>query len=487
MQNIFKRNILEPLPDNATIVEKGGKRFVRDEARRPVLREITQTRTGDKVIVGQSSKWYGKVKTGPMVWKTVLLYTDKTASERRLKDLQEDADRIDSGVTRPDFDVLRLPIGQLRDRYFESMKQQRRRQGHIDITTSMLDKLIQLGGWKRFRDITRESIEGILKKLEENGLTVSYRNGFIKKAKAFVHHWLPDGMPDPLRKLKRIAEKGAKRNRGRRAATAVQFVSLLNCGEIPEHRRLAYALGVLNGMRRNEIQSLTWGRLHLQATIPFVDILQKNGQDDSLDSIPLHPYVVKLLNARTEAMPDVKLVPTVPDVSTLQRDWKKVGVEMVDDRKLRLDFHALRHTFQTELDRTGCSRATKKKLMRHAAADVTDGYAHAELAEMLVSICRIVSPDSPPRSEMQVVGMTGTSDAAHQIAHQILGANRGRLGVIDDAATVAHDAAPVASMPFAAHGDRAEDAHRVSSGATGGDGEYKTLSDNNLRPDTQVD
>jgi hypothetical protein len=66
-----------------------------------------------------------------------------------------------------------------------------------------------------------------------------------------------------------------------------------------------------------------------------------------------------------------------------QKALKVAGIEMADDQGRRLDFHALRHTFQTLLDRTGCSRATKKKLMRHANEDVTDGYAHAELAEML--------------------------------------------------------------------------------------------------------
>ena len=89
------------------------------------------------------------------------------------------------------------------------------------------------------------------------------------------------------------------------------------------------------------------------------------------------------------------MVGAVPDVATLEGDLETAGIAFLDAQKRRLDFHALRHTFQTNLDHTGCSRATKKKLMRHASGDVTDGYAHAELAEMAAAI-RSISWRHPP-------------------------------------------------------------------------------------------
>jgi hypothetical protein len=68
------------------------------------------------------------------------------------------------------------------------------------------------------------------------------------------------------------------------------------------------------------------------------------------------------------------------------------GVTFKDARGRRLDYHAFSHTFSTNLDRSGCSRATKKKLMRHANEDVTDGYGHAELAEMVAALQHLDSP-----------------------------------------------------------------------------------------------
>jgi len=118
-------------------------------------------------------------------------------------------------------------------------------------------------------------------------------------------------------------------------------------------------------------------------------------------------------------MPGAPVVAAVPDIKTMKKDLKTAGIELTDSAGLRLDFHALRHTFQTSLDRTGCSRATKKKLMRHANEDVTDGYAHAELAEMLTALVRLPSPQSSSQASLK----TGTDDAALSITNAREGAD----------------------------------------------------------------
>ncbi len=180
--------------------------------------------------------------------------------------------------------------------------------------------------------------------------------------------------------------------------------------DLPPYRRLAYALAAFNGLRRNEVAKLRWDDLSLAAAIPFVKLRRKQGKTDDPDYVPLHPYVVSLLSKRM-AMPAARVVTNVPDVATLEKEWIKAKVAFADEKGRRLDYHALRHTFQTNLDRTGCSRATKKKLMRHANEDVTDGYAHAELAEMSAAINRIPSPLAWGEGAAL---KTGTDDAVAQ-------------------------------------------------------------------------
>lgn len=173
---------------------------------------------------------------------------------------------------------------------------------------------------------------------------------------------------------------------------------------------------------------LRWDQVHLDAPIPFVSLKQKQGTDDSTDQIALHPYVVELLKERGPEMPSAPVVSAVPDVRTLENDLGRAGVAFKDERKRRLDFRALCHTFGTALDRAGAPRATKKKLMRHANEDITDGYTHAELGEMRTALDRIPSPDAPQPQEQRgvatgtdgqpVVTVTSSCDMLHHLLHQ---------------------------------------------------------------------
>lgn len=350
--------------------------------------KIAVTRKGKRV---KSAEYYGKVKLGPGAWSSkVKLFVDKTASERRLKELQQQADQRTAGVLTVEIERSQLPIQRLRELYLEDLRQRRMRAEHLRVTDWMTGRLIELGEWQRFTDVTHPSVVRILEKLEAAGATVSYRNKFITRAKAFVRWVLPDGQPNPLGRLKRIRERGAKRTRARRAADAREL-RLLYGLDLPPHRVLAYALATFNGFRRNEAVTLSWDRVHLNATFPFFGLERKQGDDDTLDYVPMHPFVISLLAKLTPREPGDRVLPSVPDMKTIAKDLLRAGIakettdksrgvsargkliDITDGKGRRLDYHALRHSFSTMLDQTGCSRATQKKLMRHAAEDVTDG------------------------------------------------------------------------------------------------------------------
>lgn len=370
-------------------------------------------------IAGRNGKksncWYGKVKDCGG-WKRVKLFTDKKASVTRLSDLQRVTDQRASGMITADAERLSLPIAELAKQYVDSLRIQHTDAEHIRISEWMLNRMIKVGQWKRFQDITPSVVESMLPKLAK---TASYQNKFIVRAKAFIHWSLPEGWIDPLKKLKRVKEKGAKKTRERRAGSDAEVRALFSI-KMPEDRKLAYALAAFNGLRRNEVNGLLGGDLQLDVPIPFVGLRQKQAQNDSRDYIPLHPYVLKLLRGR-DLVAEKKLLSSVPDIKTMKRDLDRAGVKLTDVQGRRLDYHALRHTFQTGLDRTGCSRATKKRLMRHAHEDVTDGYAHAELAEMSSALNRLVSTElevqNCPRgiNAGVVGGMSDSEMSDHQL------------------------------------------------------------------------
>jgi integrase len=287
MATFFRRNQLEDIHAGAEVRPSGGKRFAHwtDEAERAQKKEVVSTRTGDKLLVGRDAVWSGKIKLAKGRWKTVRLFTDKTASERRLAEPQKAADRGAAGCTTAETDRLGLPIAALATQYIESLRVQKLDPEHIRISEWMLNRLIDLGGWKQFADVTMTAMEKVLNRLKADGATVSYRNKFIKRAKAFVAALLPDGWPNPLAKLKRINEKGAMRTRERRAANAVELATLFAL-ELPEDRKLCYALAVYNGLRRNEIQNLRWVPVGTGQADPVRRTAAENGRAHRLRAAP---------------------------------------------------------------------------------------------------------------------------------------------------------------------------------------------------------
>ena len=185
-------------------------------------------------------------------------------------------------------------------------------------------------------------------------------------------------------------------------------------------------------------------------------------------------------------MPATSVVGAVPDIKTLKKDLKLVGIELAVAQGRRLDFHGLRHTFHTLLDRTQCSRVTKKKLMRHANEDVTDGYGHAELAEMLSALVKLSFPMATPQRQIK----TGTDvtveirplRADHQLDHrktaegQLVTAN-GKMA-----------SALVASCPAAdARYNPPADVDLRLAASSDDDDEVALAIVGTSRPDTQVD
>jgi integrase len=159
----------------------------------------------------------------------------------------------------------------------------------------------------------------------------------------------------------------------------------------PVARREKYAWSLFAGLRRGELADLRYGDLHLDAPKPFIKLREEQTKNGKSDVLPLHPYLVKMLNGRTGAA-DARVVSSVPDMKTVTKDLLRANVELVNKAGRRADYHALRHTFCTNLDRTGCSFTTKRALMRHADSGVTEGYSHARIGELAAAIDRLPSP-----------------------------------------------------------------------------------------------
>jgi integrase len=356
-------------------------------------------REEDKRTGKKYPRYRGMVRTGPGPkdrYKATL-FTDLEVSKRELRRLQSEADSAaqDPVAFRRREHAVK-PVGDHIADYLAYLGRTTKTNDHVRIAKFMLDRLVALTGWRKLSDISQESVEPVIANLvllDGRAATVGYRNCFVKRAKAFTRWLSPDRLAlNPLAKLRRCSSAGAVVRRGRRDGTDDEIAGLI--GKCDPGRQLALCLTVLAGLRRAETKSLTWADVRLSATVPFLHLrgeFTKNGKDADL---PLHPELVRMLEAAGPGMPAAHVVKSVPEVETIRKYLGLAGFEFERDG-LRLDHHALRHTYVSNLGRTGCSRATLKALARHSNSDVTDGYLHASMDEMYTAVCRLRSPFAP--------------------------------------------------------------------------------------------
>ena len=140
------------------------------------------------------------------------------------------------------------------------------------------------------------------------------------------------------------------------------------------HRPL-YLLALHTGLRRGEINSLRWGDLHLDAANPFYVVPVAKSKSRKEQPRPLHPELVRELQTMKSAgklTPENLVFPErVPAMKVIREDFKTAGIPLLDERGHRVDFHALRMTYITRLQRAGVSPREAMELARHSDMRLT--------------------------------------------------------------------------------------------------------------------
>ncbi len=95
----------------------------------------------------------------------------------------------------------------------------------------------------------------------------------------------------------------------------------------------------------------------------------------------------------------------------LQVDLLAAGIPYVDVNGLYADFHALRHTYITNLARGGVSLVTAQKLARHSTPVLTaQRYTHIDLQEQKVAVDCLPSLQRPLQRAADISGHTVAAD-----------------------------------------------------------------------------
>jgi len=414
-----------------SLFKQQATRYVNAEGTR-----VPKDTAGAKRIVVESRKWYGEFTDSNGEVHRVALARDRTAAQAMLAEEIRLAERRIAGLVDPYEEHEKLPISQHIREYERHLEAKGNTKQHSTQTAKRIRKLMSGCKFTRLRQIEPSKVENWLDEQQRTSkrFSAQTRNFYLDAAKYFCN-WLVErnrAATNPLSKLTRVTVEVDRRH-DRRALSDDEFARLIAAareGQTVEgisgpDRAILYVLSAWTGFRRKELASLTRRSFDLEAKPALVQLTAKNSKRRKLEQLPLHQDLVGMLRIWLEGKPP-EMDAVLFQLKTPKGYYRKTAKMMRQDLKvaratwlneaeeddveyqgrsqsqfltyqdaegLFADFHANRHTFISNLGRSGVSLMMAQKLARHSDPRLTaNRYTHLNLDEKANAIDQLPSP-----------------------------------------------------------------------------------------------
>jgi integrase len=210
-------------------------------------------------------------------------------------------------------------------------------------------------------------VETAIQDMKTAGKSGKTIKNYVGALKAFAS-WCVDRDYFELHPLRKLSSIDSTPVTTRRALTDKEEKALLRSA--PPKRRLIYETALSTGLRANELRNITVGdvnfdlcQLHLKAE------WTKNRQAGTQ---PLPKALLPKLEKQIEGKDENDLLFDMPTHTgrAFNKDIEKAGIPK-ESPDGKVDFHALRVTFVTNLIENGASAKEAQTLARHSTPDIT--------------------------------------------------------------------------------------------------------------------
>ncbi len=343
-------------------------------------------------------------------WRDKTGYVDKRASMEMGERLERGAALRAEGLVDPMDEHRRTDINVHLAEFVAGLTAEGRSPRYVLQVENRIRRIIEGTGAKRMHELDPVRINRFLSglRIKERQLSGYTRNEYVGTVRAFTM-WAVQARRikvDPLASLRRTERKAIRVAHPRRALTMAEMARLLDAaqrrplldlqtvrtgpnagmpvGNVRDHiarraermgreRRLAYLIALWTGLRRSEIQALTWGDVDLDSLPARIRLRAETTKSRRADTLVIHPQLADELRACREQGPaGDPVVSSVPSMKVLRSDLKLAGIEYGDQASGYVDFHAIRKTLSTMMARAGMSQRVRQAHMRHTDPRLTD-------------------------------------------------------------------------------------------------------------------
>lgn len=376
--------------------------------KKPVV--ITDPKTGERIKT-KSKKWWGRYNDENGVERRIPLAADKSAAQAMLNEAVKKTERRAAGLVDRFDEHHKRPIEDHLSDFERHLKSRRVSDAQVKLVEYRANRILKGCKVKFTGDLSASRVQTFLAQLRADGTSIQTSNHYLRAIKQFSRWMVRDRRAgdDPLAHIAML-NVSTDRRHDRRPLTNAEFTVLLeaaNNGRIVKRlsgkdRAVLYAVAAYTGLRASELASLTVESFSLDGEPPTVIVQAAYSKHRRQDVLPLHQSLVEMLRSWLAAKPAGRRVwpgswaESKGAGKMLQKDLLVAGIPYVDENGLYADFHALRHTFITNMVKSGISPKTAQSLARHSTIDLTmNVYTSLTVNDQAAAITSLPAFESP--------------------------------------------------------------------------------------------
>ena len=473
----------------------------------------TKDRNGGRVTK-TARKWYGEFTDLLRQVKRVPLCTDKRASRQALDALCEALSKAQAHATvtpddlppvirKPFYTALKVaghrdaiaanaysPLSAHLNDWHAVLLAKGDTAKHANLVSKRARRVVDECEFAFWPDLSASKVQMFLADLRNReGLSVQTSNFYLQAIKQFCRWMVLDGRAteSPMVYLQGGNVKTDRRHDRRdldpqqaRHLFEVTYRAPRRFKMTGPERVMLYVVTAETGFRVKELRSLTPAAFDLDGDPPTVTVRAGYSKRRREDVQPIRLELAADLQCFMAEMPRTKPVFNMPEkmAKMLRADLKDAGIPYEDDAGRVFDFHALRHTFISNLKRAGVHPKDAQMLARHSTIELTmNTYTHTVRSDLAAALEKL--PDLSPRTAKQTHQATGT-DGQPSKTHPGIG----EKVLVDFLAENLPERGSSPEPPQSSHGTEAKTSEESKCAAST---EHAGTSDSPVHPETPHD